>query len=135
MTMDWKSKTSVGPFRFGESISMYISAFNLECVEDPTDCTGWNSFNYNDDELQIHCEGNLIVSIACYRSFVVDGKEIIGLPLREAKLLLCSEPDEFGDPLIISDEWQIPVEFYDFSIQVWVSEQHPHTVNAVIATG
>lgn len=132
--MNWERQRSVGPFGFGEPISRYLDGFGLERVEGPPDATGWTTFNYDGDECQVHTEDGFVVSIACYRSFVVGGREMIGLPLAEAQTVLGSEPSEFGEPLWSSDEWQIPVEFDDICLQVWVTKAPPQTVRAIFAT-
>ena len=126
MSDEWelKENDSLGPIKLNSNISKYTNRYRIEKLEDPTDTTGWTSYEINADGIVIDVDelSGLIVSVTARKKCLLDGKNMIGRSLSELNELLPEQTVEKGDAVEYEDgDLRTPYDYENSGLQVWVS--------------
>jgi hypothetical protein len=122
MNWDWEPCRRVGVFEFGADLSNYRDEYELELVpEEYSESVGWEVYRPQKDDVRVYVENNSIVQIGCFESLLLEGLELIGLPIQKVKQILGMEPDE-NDILEVMDELEQVYEFEQVEAQFWTKD-------------
>lgn len=121
---DWVPLVSVGPIGFDVPAQPLIKAHDLKKVDEysveGTD-ESWSVYALPVGGTRIYVgdKKQQIESVGCNDDLIYRGRSLFGLTLDEIRSILGPE-DEIGEELC--DPPQIPVEFEEYSLQLWFQD-------------
>ncbi len=125
----WDPKVSVGPFHFNDNIENYTKIYELTVSTLPKSHIEIQfgilqyTYDYYIHDIQVFADSKKhITCISCHKTCCYRNVNIIGLTSAELFHLLDQKPDEIGKPIEIGNENQIPIEYYNYEAQIWISE-------------
>ena len=131
----WVPLRGVDTFEFGSPIQPYLEDGLLLLDVDPSDQTGWDSYDVVGADLRLYAENDIVVAILCQDSCVLNGCNLIDRSFDDVKRLLGCEPTERrDDQLLVGDDRQEVYEFENLGAQIWVKAS-TREVAAIICSG
>ena len=126
MKFKWIPRESYGIFRFGFPLSE--EALDILEFEPETDSTNWLKFRLSGEDILVFTENSLVISVACYSRFEIEGVNLIGSTLVDATKLIGETPEAEVDEIEIEGTVQFVYEFDDSGLQLWVEKGKVATV-------
>lgn len=103
---------------FGATTSLLLTRGYVEDLNAYGAISNWRTFKNNED-VEVYVEDDVVVCIACFRRFAVDGEDLIGRS-RSDLLSVLGAPDEVGEAIWVSDDTQqTPYRYFSLGLQVW----------------
>lgn len=129
MNAIFKPLSGVGPFVIGNKISTYKKDFDFTY----SNMIDYEVYTINHPDISLYVESDKIVSINCREECIFDGKNIIGMTIKEFVKVYNLKINGLVDKLDYEDD-NVPQYVYEFDnigLQVWVKNKR---IKSVIAT-
>ncbi|MCK5805620.1 MAG: hypothetical protein KAI66_22500 [Lentisphaeria bacterium] len=119
----WEPMRRLGEIEFGAPLGEATSTYHLARLpEEERDTVGWEVYGDRDETLRVYLEDGKVTSVACYRSCILNGKDLIGMEVIEACAWMGYDPVGPDDVVEMPDGPQDVYEFVPLEAQIWAKE-------------
>ncbi|UMY65276.1 MULTISPECIES: hypothetical protein [unclassified Flavobacterium] len=108
----------VGEFKLGTPINDYLKSFSFTFSEKDT-ITEWETYELQEEGLELYVENGLIVSICCRDECIYKGRNMIGMGIDEFLSAFSVHSSSSNKIHLDDDESQFVYDIDEMGLQVW----------------
>lgn len=92
MKWDWVPGATCGEFELGALLQSKTYSEPVVLLEPAYDGADWSTYRVGDEEARVRVKAGVVVDVECWRSLLLDGREIIGARETDLDQLLGHAP-------------------------------------------